>query len=557
MEYSAYAENNRRKEMKKFLTVVLMLCMVATSVVFAGGSKESAKASVTVSNDAPGWKAAAANPIEFDWYLHFSWFARHWGDSVISKYITEKTGVSLNFVVPAGNEAEKLNAMIAGDALTDFITIGWWEGQVNQMIDADLVYALDELADKYDPYWHKVVNPDLVGWYTKDDGHIYGYPNSSYTPADYKTYAGQLTSNETFLVRKDMYEAIGSPDMSTPEGFVGALKKAKEMFPTVNGQPLIPFAANEFGDIGESSITKILPHFLAISPEENGKFIDYNLGLTENPEYVRWLKALNTANREGLISTDIFVDKRSQIEEKAAQGRYFALFFQNCDMVTAQNTLYAADPNSIYIAVDGPKNSKGDAHKLGGGGIAGWTVTLISKNCKDPARAIQFLTYLISEEGLMDCYFGQEGVTYNMVNGVPTFTPEVYDLKMNNNEKQETEIGTQWTYWMLQNTAWSDKFGKEYAPAVEQPYLWSMDYATSYAAYDGLTLPVGSDEDLIYQEIQREWGKVLVNLITAKTEADFNKIVADFNQFKKDAGVDKVIAAQTALMAVQKAKLGM
>ena len=63
MEYSAYAENNRRKEMKKFLTVVLMLCMVATSVVFAGGSKESAKAPVTVSNDAPGWKAAAANPI--------------------------------------------------------------------------------------------------------------------------------------------------------------------------------------------------------------------------------------------------------------------------------------------------------------------------------------------------------------------------------------------------------------------------------------------------------------------------------------------------------------
>ena len=157
----------------------------------------------------------------------------------------------------------------------------------------------------------------------------------------------------------------------------------------------------------------------------------------------------------------------------------------------------------------------------------------------------------------MDCYFGQEGVTYNMVNGVPTFTPEVYDLKMNNNEKQETEIGTQWTYWMLQNTAWSDKFGKEYAPAVEQPYLWSMKYATSYAAYDGLTLPVGSDEDLIYQEIQREWGKVLVNLIQAKSDAEFNKIINDFNKFKKDLGVDKVIEAQTAMMNVQKAKLGM
>ncbi len=28
-----------------------------------------------------------------------------------------------------------------------------------------------------------------------------------------------IISNQTFLVRKDIYEAIGSPDMTTPEGF--------------------------------------------------------------------------------------------------------------------------------------------------------------------------------------------------------------------------------------------------------------------------------------------------------------------------------------------------
>ena len=83
--------------MKKFLTVVLMLCMVATSVVFAGGAKEPATSSVAGSSDVPGWKAAAANPIEFDWYLHFSWFARHWGDSVVSKYITDKTNLKNNY----------------------------------------------------------------------------------------------------------------------------------------------------------------------------------------------------------------------------------------------------------------------------------------------------------------------------------------------------------------------------------------------------------------------------------------------------------------------------
>ena len=52
----------------------------------------------------------------------------------------------------------------------------------------------------------------------------------------------------TFLVRKDMYEALGKPDMTTPEGFLGALRAAKAKFGTVNGQPLIPVGFQEFTD---------------------------------------------------------------------------------------------------------------------------------------------------------------------------------------------------------------------------------------------------------------------------------------------------------------------
>jgi len=44
-----------------------------------------------------------------------------------------------------------------------------------------MVYALDELADQYDPYWWKVADDGRVGWFTQEDGHVYGYPNSSFT----------------------------------------------------------------------------------------------------------------------------------------------------------------------------------------------------------------------------------------------------------------------------------------------------------------------------------------------------------------------------------------
>lgn len=541
--------------MKKTSKAFLMAFLVLAGLSSCAKKDEVSTNSQPGTADVPGWKVNKDDPIKFDWYINFSWFSRHWGDSKVSKYITEKTGVDLNFIVPAGNEAEKLNAMIAGDALPDILTLGWYEGQVSMLIDSGLVWALDELAEKYDPYFFKVSNPNKIGWYTRDDGHFYGYPNASYTPLDYEKYKGKMTSNETFLVRKDLYEALGSPDMTTPEGFLKALRDAKAKFPQVGGQPLIPFGTAEFSDVGCSQLQGALSHFLAISPEQDGKYVDSNLGLTENPEYVRWLAALRQAHEEGMISTDIFVDKRSQIEEKVAQGRYFCMLYQNWDMQASQNALYARDPNMVYIAVPGPKNSHGDDPVLAGGSIAGWTITMISKNCKDPARAMQLLTYFISEEGQMDTNFGIEGETYTIVDGIPTLTPEVRELDSKDKNLQETEIGVQFTYWMLMDTAWQTQWGVEYAPSLAQPQLWTAPYVASYAVYDGLAIPIGSDEDLIYQDIQRRWGKVLSSLIRAESKAEFDRILADFNQYKKDKGIEKVVKLQTELMNANKAKL--
>ena len=83
------------------------------------------------------------------------------------------------------------------------------------MTENGMVYALNELADSYDPYFWEVSDPVAVNWYTTDDGNIYAYPNSSITPQDVEQ-CEDLSSNQTFLVRKDIYEAIGSPDMTTP-----------------------------------------------------------------------------------------------------------------------------------------------------------------------------------------------------------------------------------------------------------------------------------------------------------------------------------------------------
>ncbi len=99
------------------------------------------------------------------------------GSKATEKY-TKDTGINVELIIPAGNEAEKLNTMIASDTLPDLITLGCTDTQVAEMIDAEMVLPLNKLADEHDPYFYKVANQERLDWYTQDDGNVYGYPNA-------------------------------------------------------------------------------------------------------------------------------------------------------------------------------------------------------------------------------------------------------------------------------------------------------------------------------------------------------------------------------------------
>ncbi|MGE6226125.1 extracellular solute-binding protein [Paenibacillus chitinolyticus] len=525
-----------------------VLALTAAACTQSGPGGETAKpgstpAEVKIDPNAPGWKSDTS-PVTFDWYLNFSWFGSKWGTDPTSQYITKKTGVNLNLIVPAGNENEKLNTMIASGKLPDFITLGWYEDGVKKMIEGGMVLPLNKLADQYDPYFVKVADPAKVSWYTQPDGNVYGYPNAAASPKDYETSGDKQTSNQTFLVRKDMYEALGKPDMRTPEGFLGALKAAKEKFPEVGGQPLIPLGLHEFGDSGNYSLedynqrSSILQNFLAIPMEKDGKLYDR----TTDPEYVKWLKTFRKANEEGLLAKDIFIDKRPQMEEKIAQGRYFAMIYQRTDFAAQQNVLYAKDPNSVYIAVDGPGNAKQDPPVLSGGTISGWTVTLISKDVKDKARAIRFLTYMLSEEGQKDFYLGEKGVSYDTIDGKDQFKPEALALLNKDRTAFDKRYGSAYTFWMLMDTTMNLKWAPPAVEPFKQLEDWTKGKTKSFSQFDQVNPTGTSEEGIIAGKISALWGKALPKLLLAKSDGEFDQIFAKFLKDRENAGIAKVEA---------------
>lgn len=536
-----------------FSLITAALCGACGNVMTgASGNVPETEAAgqVQPDGDLPAWQTYADDPVTLDWYINYSWFSTPWGENLVSQTITEETGVDIHFITPLGNESEKLNALIASDSLPDLITLGWWEPQVSEMTENGMVYALNELADSYDPYFWEVSDPVAVNWYTTDDGNIYAYPNSSITPQDVEQ-CEDLSSNQTFLVRKDIYEAIGSPDMTTPEGFCAAVKKAAEMFPEVDGEPLIPIGAHVFDNEGNVSFDKYLMNFLAIPWEKDGVYYDRYT----DPEYFRWLKVFRQLGEEGYLANDIFVDTRTQMEEKVAQGRYFCMLYQYSDMLTQQKILYANDPDSIYMAVEGPRNANGDDPLRPTTTINGWTVTLISKNCKHPERAIAFLDYLMSEHGQLLTYLGVEGVTYDIKDGKPVLRDNIKQILDTDRAAYDREYGADDAYWMLQDNVMQLQWKQEPSPATAQLEECGRKYVVYNGQYD-VVFASGSKEASEEDKITKLWSQTLPALLMAPSEEEFDTLFEEFIEKRDELGYTDVMEKKTAYMNSAKEKLG-
>ena len=540
------------RQARRMIAVGMCLLMFG-SILGCAGTNENKVTEQTQSSETIGWKkyAAEQNPVTLNWYINYSWFPMDWGKNMVSKQITKDTGVNINFVTPAGNQEETINALVASDSLPDIVTLGWWEPQINDMIKNKMVYALNELADQYDPYFYEVTDPTIVNWYSDENGDIYGYPNSAYTPEAVETHSN-IGSNQTFLVRKDIYEAIGSPDMTTQEGFEAAVKKAVEMFPEVDGKPLIPIGSHIFEENGCNSFDNFLMNFLAVPYEKDGKLYDRHT----DPEYLSWLKFFRKLGEEGYLSSDIFVDQRTQMNEKVAEGRYFCMLYQRTDIADQESTLYEKNPDSIYIAVDGPKNSKGDDYVLPTNAINGWTLTLISKNCKHPDRAIAFLDYMMSEEGQKMISLGVEGEMYDWVDGKAVLKDEVKKLLTTDRKKYDEVYGADDAYWMLQNNVMQLDWMPEKQYPLNQMEEWTYPYTRYLGEYE-VTKQDDSEMSRINSRIDKLWGKTLPRLLLAKSDEEFDQLFETFVEERETLGYSQLVKEHQKTMEENKKRLGM
>ncbi|WP_225446116.1 type 2 periplasmic-binding domain-containing protein [Paenibacillus rhizovicinus] len=539
--------------MKKTATVATL---IVSALVFTacgskgGGGGNLADASFTVDAATPSWKTDKST-ADLSWYINFDWFAQTWGNDTATKFITEDTGVNVTY---QNGTDDKLNTMMASGDLPDIITI---DGTSPLIKDASkFAIPLDELAKKYDPYFlSSAAKPDTLKFFTQDDGHVYGYPNFSNTQSDYEK--GGVYGNQAFMVRKDIYEQIGSPDMTTPEGFTAALEAVKKLgLKDALGKPIVPFGTQNFSDGSEKNgvFDRTLADFIGVPMlTDDGKYYDR---LTD-ADYQKWLKVFVAARQNGLTDKDMVTMTKDDKDARLTNGSYFVYFDNDIIGETDPMTVWASEnPDKAYIAVEGPKSTVGRKPALPGTSIEGWTQTFISKSAKNPQKAMELVEYLVSEYGDTVMNFGREGQTYTMKDGKPVLNADLLQLKQTDPSAFETKVGLTTHLWLQDSALLSRQMGIDQFPKyLQQAKQWTVQYTVPQFEMASLDVYLSRESARNVEKINQDWAQTIAKILNAKSDSEVDQDMAAFVKYRQDNGWDKLVEERNTQIEANKKKL--
>lgn len=536
------------KKSVKFALLTMAAMLVVTGCSSNGGSKKGAEVSIadryTVDPETPAWKLdKKAETTELTWYVNADWWNTDFGKDVVTQKIKEDLNINIKFIT---GDDTKLNTFFAGGDMPDLLTTFDSNSPVVQKAPT-WAYSLNDLAEKYDPHFLKVAAADTLNWFQLKDGKTYGYPNYSNTQADYDS--GNIPAKTAFVIRKDVAEALGNPSFGTPEEFKIAMSEIKSKFPD-----LIPFGFNAVGE-GTGSLGDALQDFIGVPlATADGKF--YNRNLDE--DYLTWLKTLNAVYRDGAISDDSFADDGTGFEEKVKSGKYATMLLDGTPQQGGNLQIFMSDnPDKAYMAVDGPKSTVGNQPTLNQSGITGWMISFITKECKDPAKAIQLFTYLLSEDGQMLMNYGVEGVTYKKnADGTVELLPEVKAMQLDNPDKfkKDYRMGEFMFFGHDRHKALSKDAFPE---SIKQLQEWGKGKLAPHFILENINPDQGTPEARSLTAVNSTWSTSMVSMIRAKDDAAYDSALANYKAFLDKNNWDKIVEIRSEKMQANREKLGL
>lgn len=321
------------------------------------------------------------------------------------------SGVKLNIIQPvAGQGAEQFNLMIASHELPDIVYENSFPGGNVKAYTDGLIYDLNDLMELNAPNLTALFNefPKLKMASADSDGRIYTAPMIRGDNV-VRTYRGPV-------IRKDYLDKFG---LAIPE----TIDEWHDMLTTFKNNGVeIPYTTrSEFMNV-ESFIGAygIKWDYML----DNGKVI-YG---PADPRVKDYIKTMAQWYKEGLIDSEISTNDRKSMDSKVlsvgagswtgtlgdGMGNYLSSAegqIEGFDIVGAPYPGLKKGEPGVIIQRDPIVQP-----------IFGASITTSSQH---PDVAMALLDYAYGKEGHKLFNFGIEGKSYEMVDGVPTYTDEV------------------------------------------------------------------------------------------------------------------------------------
>ncbi|NLM11014.1 MAG: extracellular solute-binding protein [Clostridiaceae bacterium] len=488
------------------------------------------------------------SPFEFDLYFFAAWGTHYpWRGALVEQYITEDTGVKPNIIIPTGNEQEYLNVMIASNDLPDAMVLEWYAPETKRLIEAGYIHSVNDLSAEHAPEFMDMISEDVIKYHAHTDGKLYYLPSFMPTKEEYEQSLEKHGARSLFI-QKRIYEGLGKPSADTPEKLLQILRDIRDKYPDVK-----PFSIESPLDVIQGGLTGNLTmqYFAGIfAPETYAKDIYLDNGqiklIFENENFIEAVRFLNQIYREGLISVDTLMMKHEVWGETVDSAQWGVTGRFPIDIWKSHNHKIMQlknDEGYTYIPLEFQKYN-GKEPQFAGGRGAGWVASMVTKNAKNPGRIIRYFEYCWSDEGQIANMFGREGVTFDFVDGVPQYKPEILKDMEENPDALENKYGFEQRLLM-----WRSKWGGLQKVAMAPPSY--AEYLKDVGKYgvdiwelglDNLDPDPTSDAGVAYQKIKNIWNKYLAQMVLAENDEDFN---ASYNAAMKelqDAGLEKVRA---------------
>lgn len=426
-------------------------------------------------------------------------------DTPFAGYLEEETGVKVKYQhPPTGQETEKFNLMIAARDLTDIIDRNWsdYPGGVAKALEDDIIISLNEAVEKVSPNYKQFLDehPDHAKYLKTDNGDIYCY-----------AFVRNLDSARTFMgfmVRKDYLEQAGLEAPETIEEWDTMLRAFKDMGVDI---PLNIRVDNDNAKL-VSPFTSAYNFVLNFYVDNDVvKFGPYEEAFAD------YVTQMNTWYNDGLLDKNFTEYKDSKLlDANVINGTIGATYgYGSSNFGKWYTGITGNDPNADFVPVKYPAATKGETPFYGqkenlvtGLGAA------ITTTCKNKEVAARFLDYGYTEEGRMLYTYGREGVSYEVVDGVPGYTAAVTDTNENGGISQSQALA------LYTRTAYNGPF---YAIRHEDDK--SADKANPQCIQDAPSVWSQTDADI---------HNLPLLSLTTEESTELNNIMQDINVYREE-----------------------